>query len=757
MLRRAFSTGIALAAAAVVLAAPAQADPPAPAMVTGLDAGWPDVRGWQASGRFAHQWAPWGEWDLAFSPYPTYQEGVRVAVGDVNGDGRNEIVTAPGKSAFTELRVFDGRTFRQLAALLPFNDAVWWAGAYVAAGDTNGDGRAEVVDGLDAGCCTTLHVLDAASGKDLSGFFPYGDRSEVGARVASGDVNGDGKAELLAAPIGSTRVDLYAPTGGAPFRSIDVFAGGATGPIAFTAGDVTGNARDEIVVAAPTAAGVTVKVVDAVSGAVLHVDYPYSLEPASSVAVAVGDVDGDGEGDIVVSALTSGGTEVKAIDVNGVPLADFYVVNPAIVPGASLATGDLDGDGKAEIVMGGGPTNAPWPPTANGPDQRVAVFERDGTQVVEFTAYPGLFQGGVRVALADVTRDRRPELITAPGPGMEPEIGVFSQQYVNGRDRGNRLGHFLAFEPSFRGGVSVASGDVDGDAHNDIVVGAGKGRAAEVRAFDASGRQLFGFVAFGDGYEGGVSVATGDLNGDGRSEIVVGTLAAPGRIRVFDRTVPISPVITAFSAGVQVGVADLAGNARGVIVAGETTGDNPRMALIDPVTGAILRSADLTGPLSGIRVAAGDLNSDGRDEIVVSSGFGGDGRVRILDANLNETRSFLAYDWAGAGTNIAVATRFGFPIASETRSVRLKARTRSQLVVARFRDAGGGAVRLNAGINWGDGTTSSGAVLVRGGGVYDVRATKRYRSAGRYSVTVTVTDGAGRTSIAHSRAVVVRR
>jgi hypothetical protein len=117
MLRRAFSTGIALVAAAVVLAAPAQADPPAPALATGLDAGWPDVRGWQASGRFAHQWAPWGEWDLAFSPYPTYQEGVRVAVGDVNGDGRNEIVTAPGKSAFTELRVFDGRTFRQVGAL----------------------------------------------------------------------------------------------------------------------------------------------------------------------------------------------------------------------------------------------------------------------------------------------------------------------------------------------------------------------------------------------------------------------------------------------------------------------------------------------------------------------------------------------------------------------------------------------------------------------------------------------------------------
>src|SRR4030095_10364007 len=128
-----------------------------------------------------------------------------VAVGDVNGDGQNEIVAAPGRSAFTELRVFKGRTFRQVGAVLAFNDAVWHAGAFVATGDTNGDGRAEIVEGLDAGCCTTLHVLDASSGADMSGFFPYGDHSEVGARVASGDVNGDGKAELMAAPIGSTR------------------------------------------------------------------------------------------------------------------------------------------------------------------------------------------------------------------------------------------------------------------------------------------------------------------------------------------------------------------------------------------------------------------------------------------------------------------------------------------------------------------------------------------------------------------------
>src|SRR4029450_2648397 len=136
----------------------------------------------------------------------------------------------------------------------------------------------------------------------------------------------------------------------------------------------------------------------------------------------------------------------------------FYVLDSSVVPGASIAAGDLDGDGKAEIVVGGGPTNSPWPPLPNGPDQRVAVYKADGTEVHEFDAYPGLFQGGVRVGLADVRGDGRPEMITAPGPGTEAELEIWSQQWLPGLDRGALLGHFLSFHASFRGGGLPATG-----------------------------------------------------------------------------------------------------------------------------------------------------------------------------------------------------------------------------------------------------------------------------------------------------------
>ncbi len=743
------------AACSLVLAGAANADPPPPQIVTGLDAGWPDVRGWDGNGHQAQQFAPWGEWNLSFSAYDTYQQGVRVAVGDVNGDGRNEIITAPGKDAWTELKVFDGRTYRQLNTLLPFKDGAWWAGAYIATGDTNGDGREEIVEGLDAGCCTTLHVLDAKNGNDLSGFYPYGSNSEVGARVAAGDLNGDGTADVIAVPLGSTRISAFRLTGGAPFRTIDAFGGEISGPISIAAGNLTGDARAEIIAAAPTSSGAEVKIFNPATGTAETTLSAYGGESVTSVAVAIGDVNGDGKRDIVLSADTLGGTEVEAIDTDGVQLADFYVLDASIVPGASIAAGDLDGDGKAEIVLGGGPTTAPWPPVANGPDQRVAVYKADGTELHEFDAYPGLFQGGVRVGLADVMGDSRPEMITAPGPGTEPEIGVWTQHWVNGQDRGTRLGHFLAFDSSFHGGVTLATGGVNGDRRVEIVTGSGAGQPAEVRVFDATGKLLYRFTPFG-AYDGGVSIAAGDIDADGRAEVAVGTLTAPARIRVFDGATQQGPTIVPFgasSAGVEVAVADVNGNGHGLVVAGEASGGQPRLSLIDPETGSVVVTRDPFGPtMNGLRLSAGDLNHDGRDEIVAASGSGGDSLVYLFDGQLLERNSFRAYDWLGAGMNVAAAPRVGLPIAADARTVKLRARKRAKVIVARFRDAAGGMMRMKTSIAWGDGTYASGTLLPRGNGVYDVRGTKRYSRAGRYAVTVTVADPGGRTSVARSTA-----
>jgi len=752
---------IPLLLAAAFTAASGAAAPPPIGIVTGQDAGWPDARGWTRLGGQAQQIAPWGYNPIAFSPYSTYQNGVRVAVGDVNGDGKAEIITAPAGGAFAELRIFDGASFSQIGAYLPYRDAAVWNGAFVAAGDTNGDGRAEIVDGLDTGCCTMIHVLDGRTGTDMAGFWPWGTNSQAGVRVASADLNGDGKAEILAEPPGSNDVSAFGTGGGNPFRTYKTFGAEAPAGATIAAGDVAGDARPELVAAANTTAGVQVKVIDTQSGVTLASLFPYGAAAVATPQVAVGDVNGDGRGDIVLVTQLADGTQVKALDADGHQLGSFFVLEPGIVPGASLAVGDLNGDRKAEIVIGGGPTpTASLPPTANGPDQRVAVYRLNGTLVGGFTAYPGLFQGGVRVALADVERNGQPDMITSPGPGTEPEIAIFSQQWLQGRDRGTRFGHFLAYESSFTGGVSVSAGYWSGNP--EIVVAPGPGRAPEIRVFDSQGRLLSTFLAFEPSYMGGLSVAVGDLNADARPEIVVGTLAPPARIRAFDVSgVPYGSLIGPFppdGRGVQVGVADLYGTGRGAILAGETSGANPLLEVIDPATGNVIRVAHPEpAATNGIRVGAGDLDQDGRDEILVATGWGGDGNVQVLGNHLQRKWSFQVYTWPGGGMNVAAAARVGMPLSSDALTLRLRANKRLRVVVARFHDAAGGASSafgFRAAIDWGDGTSWRGVITRHGNGDYDVSSTKRYAKRGAYKITVTLADNQYRVSIARSKALV---
>ena len=62
---------------AAITAAAGRAAPPPVTIVTGQDAGWPDVRGWTRTGLTAEQIAPWGSNPLEFAPYPTYQYGAQ--------------------------------------------------------------------------------------------------------------------------------------------------------------------------------------------------------------------------------------------------------------------------------------------------------------------------------------------------------------------------------------------------------------------------------------------------------------------------------------------------------------------------------------------------------------------------------------------------------------------------------------------------------------------------------------------------------
>src|SRR5205814_2243995 len=124
-----------------------------------------------------------------------------------------------------------------------------------------------------------------------------------------------------------------------------------------------------------------------------------------------------------------------------------------------------------------------------------------------------------------------PDVITGAGPGGGPHVRVFS-----GVD-GSPLFSFYAYAQDFTGGVSVAAGDVNGDGKTDIVTGAGRGGGPHVEAFSGrDGSRLASFFAYDPTFTGGVSVAARDVNGDGTADILTGAGRGGGpHVKVFDR------------------------------------------------------------------------------------------------------------------------------------------------------------------------------------------------------------------------------
>jgi lipoprotein-anchoring transpeptidase ErfK/SrfK len=155
--------------------------------------------------------------------------------------------------------------------------------------------------------------------------------------------------------------------------------------------------------------------------------------------------------------------------------ARFQTFPAAHIRGGFLASGDVTGDGAPEIVIGAG-TGAP---------AEVRVYSADGGLLKIFYPYTRTFKGGVRVAVGDLDGDGKAEIVTSPGPGMEPLVRRFAGDGSFAAPNG-----VLAYAEGFRGGVRVAVGDLDGDGKAEIVTAPGPGGGPHVRVFDGALRPL---------------------------------------------------------------------------------------------------------------------------------------------------------------------------------------------------------------------------------------------------------------------------
>jgi len=229
--------------------------------------------------------------------------------------------------------------------------------------------------------------------------------------------------------------------------------------------------------------------VDYGGGSVVQINYTngtnlsffaYGSGYTGGVRVALGDVNGDGYADLITGTGVGGGPHIKVFDLRGgqpVTIASFFAFEPTFMGGVYVATGDINADGYADIIVGAGQTGGPRVKVFNG---AAGYAINTIAPAMDFFAYDPSFTGGVTVSAGN--RDTQPgdEVITGAGVGGGPNIRSFNAA-------GQLLDNFFAFSTSITSGIFIAAGYVDSDGTADIIAGTGFGTTTQVAAFFSTG------------------------------------------------------------------------------------------------------------------------------------------------------------------------------------------------------------------------------------------------------------------------------
>lgn len=231
------------------------------------------------------------------------------------------------------------------------------------------------------------------------------------------------------------------------------------------------------------------------------------------------------------------GSFVRSFDQRGQQVKNGFFAYKDVYPGnTQILVSDLDNDGEKETLVNG--------------SGAISIYKK-GVKVFKFLPYGANYKGAVSFAVGDLNGDKIKEIITGPGSGSGggPHIKIFSST-------GKILSAgFFAFDKNTAGGISLAVGDINNDCKDEIIVGSGSGNAPVVRIFNSDGKKINEFTAYDKNFKGGVSVAIGDINNDGRAEIVTGPGAGGNpNVKVFTKEGKATNQFFAYDKSIKTGI-----------------------------------------------------------------------------------------------------------------------------------------------------------------------------------------------------------
>ncbi len=354
-------------------------------------------------------------WDIASGAAP-----YGIAVGDIDGDGKSDLVVANngGNTISVHRNVSTSGSITTSSFSPPINIMVGTTARSVTLGDIDGDGKLDIaVAVIGENKISVIRNISTSGTIVGASFEPPIDFpvTDTPVYVAIDDIDGDGKPELLVANYNSNTLTVMTNTGtpgsitsGNFGTSVDIPVG--TNPYHIATRDIDGDAKSDIVVSNYNNGNITILRNTASPGSITSGSFiPQNLTTsANPTGVTITDFDGNGTLDIGVAVFNGAGISVfkgKSTpgSINFDPAVDFTAGVNAI----AVATGDINGDGKPDIAV------------SNIGSSTVSVFENQTLPAqIDPSSFAGPTNFGTGtsprfVLLADLDGDSKPDLITA--------------------------------------------------------------------------------------------------------------------------------------------------------------------------------------------------------------------------------------------------------------------------------------------------------------------------------------------------------